>query len=68
MFKDLQNQIIHDNKNVNIIYDGIDMKKDDEGKDEKDIVIEGDKERITQVISNILDNAMNIYPRRYNPY
>ena len=56
--QDLQNQIIHDNKNVNIIYDGIDMKKDDEGKDEKDIVIEGDKGRITQVISNILDNAM----------
>ena len=56
--KNLQNQIIHDNKNVNIIYDGIDMKKADEGKDEKDIVIEGDKGRITQVISNILDNAM----------
>jgi two-component system sensor histidine kinase VicK len=58
--QDLQNQIIHDNKSVNIIYDGIDMKKDDKGKgkDEKDIVIEGDRERITQVISNILDNAM----------
>ena len=56
--QDLQNQIIHDNKSVNIIYDGIDMKKDDKGKDEKDIVIEGDRERITQVITNILDNAM----------
>ena len=62
--QDLQNQIIHDNKSVNIIYDGIDMKKDDKGKDEKDIVIEGDRERITQVISNILDNAMRAYPKK----
>jgi len=56
--QDLQNQIIHDNKNVNIIYDGLDMEKDDKGKDEKNIVIEGDRERITQVIFNIFDNAM----------
>jgi signal transduction histidine kinase len=57
--QDLQKQIIQDNKNVNIIYDGIDMKKkDDEKKDEKDIIITGDKGRITQVISNILDNAI----------
>jgi signal transduction histidine kinase len=52
---DLRDQLIQNNKSVNIIYDNIDIEKEEE---EKDIVIDGDKERITQVISNILDNAI----------
>ena len=42
---------ISDNKKVDIVYNNTDIK-------DKDIVIEGDKERIMQVISNILDNAI----------
>ena len=36
---------------MNIVYDDADTS-------DKDIIIEGDKERIIQVISNILDNAI----------
>ena len=52
---DLRDQLIHNNKSVNIIFDDIDIEKEEE---EKDIVIYADKERITRVISNILDNAI----------
>jgi signal transduction histidine kinase len=55
--EDTRNQIIHDKKNVNIIYDAMNLKSTYKEKN-KDIVIEGDKERIGQVISNILDNAV----------
>ena len=50
-----RDQLIHNNKSVNIIFDNIDIEKEEE---ENNIVIDADKERITQVISNILDNAI----------
>jgi signal transduction histidine kinase len=55
--EDTRNQVIRQKKNVNIIYDPMTPKRVDKEKD-KDIVIEGDKERIAQVVSNILDNAV----------
>jgi signal transduction histidine kinase len=55
--EDTRNQIIHGKKNVKIIYDAMNLKSTDKEK-YKGIVIEGDKERITQVVSNILDNAV----------
>ena len=45
--------IISDNKKVNIVYNN-----NSNGINDKDIIIEADKERIIQVISNILDNAI----------
>jgi signal transduction histidine kinase len=63
--KDARNKIALENKKVNIIYDSIDLKIADEGSEVRtggegrgDIVIDGDKERIAQVFSNILDNAI----------
>ena len=53
--EDIRNQITRDNKHVNIIYDAANPKMSE--KEEEDIVIEGDKGRIAQVISNILENA-----------
>jgi signal transduction histidine kinase len=55
--EDTRNQIIRENKNVTVIYDAINPKTVNK-KEQKDIVIEGDKDRIAQVISNILDNAV----------
>jgi signal transduction histidine kinase len=49
--QDIKKQIIRDNKKVNIVYSNNDIQ-------EKDIEIEGDKARIIQVMSNILDNAI----------
>ena len=49
--QDIREHIIFENKKVNIVYNSKDTK-------EKDIIIEGDKARIIQVISNILDNAI----------
>ncbi len=54
--QDFRNQIIFDNKNVSIVYDNIYIEK----KDEIRIVIDGDKQRIIQVISNIIDNAIRV--------
>ncbi|HYO06737.1 MAG TPA: HAMP domain-containing sensor histidine kinase, partial [Phototrophicaceae bacterium] len=51
--EDSRNQITRDNKNVTIIYDAVNPKMS-----EKDVVVDGDKGRISQVISNILDNAV----------
>ena len=45
--------IISDNKKINIVYNN-----NSKGIRYKDIVIDGDKERIIQIISNILDNAI----------
>ena len=45
--------IISDNTKVNIVYNN-----NSNGINDKDIIIEADKERIIQVISNILDNAI----------
>ncbi|MBA3978643.1 MAG: ATP-binding protein [Nitrosopumilus sp.] len=42
---------------MNIIYDPSNLKRADKEK-EKDFFIDGDKERIAQVVSNILDNAI----------
>jgi len=51
--QDIREQIIFENKKVNIIYNSKDTK-------EKDVIIEGDKVRIIQVMSNILDNATGL--------
>jgi signal transduction histidine kinase len=48
--QDIREQIIFENKKVNIIYNSKDTK-------EKDIII-GDKARIIQVMSNILNNTI----------
>lgn len=55
--EDIRNQVTRDKKNVNIIYDAVNPKIVSK-KEQEDIIIEGDKERIAQVISNILDNAV----------
>jgi len=49
---DIREHIISDNKKINIVYNN---SKD---INDKDIFIDGDKERIGQVISNILHNAI----------
>ena len=51
--QDIREQIILENKKVNIIYNSKDTK-------EKDVIIEGDKARIIQVMSNILNNATGL--------
>jgi signal transduction histidine kinase len=50
--EDIREHIIPDNKKVNIVYNN------NSGLSDKDLVIDGDKERIIQVISNILNNAI----------
>ena len=50
---DIREHIISDNKKINIVYNN-----NSKGIRYKDIVIDGDKERIIQIISNILDNAI----------
>ncbi len=52
--QDFRNQIVFDKKNVSIVYDDIYIEK----KDEIRLVVDGDKQRIIQVISNIIDNAI----------
>jgi signal transduction histidine kinase len=51
--EDTRSKIARDKKNVNIIYDAAGPEMSGKG-----IVVEGDKQRISQVISNILDNAI----------
>ncbi|MGN6623173.1 MAG: sensor histidine kinase, partial [Candidatus Nitrosocosmicus sp.] len=48
---DIKEHLIPDNKRVNIVYNNAAMV-------DKDLIIEADKERIIQVISNLLDNAI----------
>ncbi|MGN6348585.1 MAG: sensor histidine kinase [Candidatus Nitrosocosmicus sp.] len=48
---DIRENVISDNKKINIIYNNAAMI-------DKDLIIDADKERIIQVISNILDNAI----------
>lgn len=56
---DARNQVIRNSKNVNITYDHSNLKRaNGEKEKENDIFIDGDKERIAQVISNILENAI----------
>lgn len=55
---DTRNQIIRENKNVTVIYDVVSNPKMVNKKEQEDIVIDGDKDRIAQVISNILNNAL----------
>ena len=55
--EDARNQIIREDKSVDIIYDPMSLKTAEKEKD-KGVIIEGDRERIAQVISNILDNAV----------
>jgi signal transduction histidine kinase len=50
---DIREHIISDNKKINIVYNN-----NSKGIRYKDIVIDGDKERIIQIISNILHNAI----------
>ena len=50
---DIREHIISDNKKINIVYNSNSKDIND-----KDIFIDGDKERIGQVISNILHNAI----------
>ncbi|MGN6347808.1 MAG: sensor histidine kinase [Candidatus Nitrosocosmicus sp.] len=47
----IRENVISDNKKINIIYNNAAMI-------DKDLIIDADKERIIQVISNILDNAI----------
>ncbi len=54
--EDIRNQITRDNKNVTVNYDALNLKMVSK-KGQGDIIIEGDRDRISQVISNILDNA-----------
>jgi signal transduction histidine kinase len=49
--QDIREHIIPDNKKIDIFYNN-------NGTKEKGIIIEADKQRIIQVISNILDNAI----------
>jgi signal transduction histidine kinase len=48
---DIEERIFLNNKKVDIVFNNADIQ-------DKDIVIDGDKERIIQVLSNILDNAI----------
>ncbi|MGN6351545.1 MAG: sensor histidine kinase [Candidatus Nitrosocosmicus sp.] len=48
---DIRENVISDNKKINIIYNNAAMI-------DKDLIIDANKERIIQVISNILDNAI----------
>ena len=50
---DIRENVMSYNKKINIVYNN-----NSNGINDKDIIIEGDKERIIQVISNILDNAI----------
>jgi signal transduction histidine kinase len=52
--QDIREYIISDHKKIDIFYNNNNSK----GTKEKDIIIEADKQRIIQVISNILDNAI----------
>ena len=54
--EDARNQIIRERKNVSIVYDYVTPIADKEN--DKGITIEGDRERIAQVVSSILDNAV----------
>jgi signal transduction histidine kinase len=49
--KDTRENVISDKNKVNIVYNNAGIK-------DKDLIIEADKERIIQVLSNILDNAL----------
>ena len=60
VIQDFKNQISHSKKNLNIFYD---TKVQVEGEEEKrrkgrGIFIEADRDRITQVLINLLDNAI----------
>jgi signal transduction histidine kinase len=55
--EDTRTQIIRENKDASIIYDPNGLRRGGKEKEE-DIFIDGNKERISQVISNILDNAV----------
>ena len=55
--EDMRTQITRENKDASIIYDPRGLKRAGKEK-EKGIFIDGDKERISQVISNSLDNAV----------
>jgi signal transduction histidine kinase len=48
---DIRENVMSDNKKVNIVYNNAGVRN-------KDLIIDADKERIIQVISNILDNAI----------
>jgi signal transduction histidine kinase len=49
---DIRENVMYDNKKVNIVY------KNRISINDKDLIIEADKQRIIQVMSNILDNAI----------
>jgi signal transduction histidine kinase len=48
-------------KRINLVYNNAVIV-------DKDLIIEADKERIIQVISNILDNAIKFTKEGINPY
>ncbi|MDQ4074129.1 MAG: HAMP domain-containing histidine kinase [Thermoproteota archaeon] len=55
---DARNQITRDKKNITILYDIAISTKEDGVKGGRGVVVNGDRERITQVVSNIIDNAI----------
>ena len=61
--EDYRNQI--SNANVRIIYKPEKTTDDDNNIP---IFVEADKSRLTQVISNLLDNAIKFTKERYNIY
>jgi two-component system sensor histidine kinase VicK len=61
---DARNQITRDRKNITILYDIAAFTKEEEDEDEdgkrrkRGVIVDGDRDRITQVVSNIIDNAI----------
>ncbi len=55
---DARTQITRDRKNITILYDIAIPTEEDGVEGERGIFVNGDRERITQVVSNIIDNAI----------
>jgi signal transduction histidine kinase len=56
VIQDFKNQIRFKNKNLDLIYDDTTSNFNEES--DKDVIVEADKERITQVLVNLVDNAI----------